>query len=326
MQISTTIRPASTRQPEAAQPTQDSKPTLKPLHEKWTVGEDTFNSTQELLANVGDLHNVEATYHYRAQDEAQPFTLSEKLKNAAGVGMGVSVAGAAGGAVVGGGLVFMAGLADLLNALVGGRSHGAGNALMLVPVAIGTALGAAAGAGIGYSLKANAAMEAVDGVLSREAGEAAFYPKGQVEAKVDLNKFQEATTPPVSPAKIEQAGTVSSVIKGGLAGALMAPASVIPLVGLAIPPVVGYHVGEAVGDRTALGKGAGVLAGAATVVGSYAAMSSGGAQAFAALAGGLALGGAVVGKKVFSEMGSTPARRDYGQQWWNRYEDKQTGI
>ena len=295
---------------------------LRPLNEQWTVGDDTYDSTAELLGKGGEISRADATYTYVSQEAPAPFSKTEKAKNAVGAGIAGAAVGAVGGAFVGGGLTLLGTAGEILNGFMGGRMDGVSAALMFGPIAIGGVIGAVAGGIMGYKGEPIAQGGQVQGVLQNSGQGLAFYPQGQVDQKVDLASYQNAPTPEITQAQAPESKPLKNALLGAGAAVATLPAQFIPF-GLFAPPVVGSKIGAAMDKRTALGEGLGLLAGTALTGGAiytlnHAINGGGGWPIALAAAGGLAVGGALLGDKVITAMNTVEARRDYGQQWWNK--------
>lgn len=326
MQIASSRRPLSAASKNAVAPAEEQKQQqFRPLNEQWVVNGETYQSTQELVASARTLDNVEVTYRYTTEEASDPFTKGERMRNAFGSG----VAGATAGLMVGGfvsvGFAVLGGVADIISGLAGGRMDGVSKVALLAPLVLGGTIGAGIGATDGYSLEAPPVPGGeVTGILSKGEGGTVFYPAGQVEKKVDLEQFQSAPVPESTPAEVPESKPVVNALKGAGAALAAIPAQFIPL-GLFAPPAVGSMVGDALDDRTGLGFGLGALGGTAITGASIYGISQAIPQGWnatpnylplAALAGGLAIGGALLGDKVLTKMNTVAAHREYGDQWW----------
>lgn len=324
MQISSTARTqtAALTKP-TQQPKTETQQVHRPLSESWTVGEDTYSSTEELLADIGDLQNVKATYSYQKEESPADFSHADRVKNAVGKGLLM----AAGGAAMGVGGTFLLGAVatagQLATSFAGGRPDPVSTLALLSPIFIGGAIGAGVGGVTGYQEQVKSNIQSVPGLLTVQSGKASFYPKGKVDGKVDLNAYQASTTPDPEPAVVHE-GSYRDNLKGA---AVASGLGLVSLTGLTffVPPVVGYQLGAALDDRTALGRGVGLVAGAGLTAAMWGAASNGHllpALGIAAVAG--AVGGGVITKALESK----PAQRAYGKQWWteNTPKPSQPGI
>ena len=299
---------------------------FRPLTERWEVNGESYESTAELLAGAHTLENAEVTYHYTTEEQAAPFTKSERIKNTIGTGLMGAAAGSVVGAIGGTGLAFMAGVADIVGGFMGGRMQGVSRAVLWVPTLAGAAIGAAIGGSQGYEVDApEVAGGSVSGLLTNNESGSVFYPNGKVDQKVDLNSFKDAPVPELTAEQRPGSKPVWNAVKGAAAGAAFIPAQFIPLVGLFSGPVVGSMIGDTFDDRTALGAGLGLAAGTGVGVATWYGISQAVGQMhganylpLAAVATGLIAGGAALGNKYFTETNTVPAHRDFGEQWWNQ--------
>lgn len=319
---------SSTRRPHGAavnssipstQKTPDKKEqaTLKPLTERWLVGEESYASTQDLVTALGqDAENVAATYVYTTDEAESPFTKSEKIKNAIGSGIHGALGGALAGACAGAIFTLIAGVGDVLGGLMGGRMDGVANSVLTVPLALGTLAGLGVGAAKGFQADNSPTEKAVSGVLNSKSDGLAFYPGGKVDEEVDLKAFASAPTAEVETLEIPKASRLSNAAKGATAAALV-PAMLIPLAGPFLPVLAGENAGKELGDRTTLGSGLGALAGVGATAGIIAAISTGGVQGGLMAAGVLGVAGAVIQDRIRAKAPTSVEKRDYGVQWWN---------
>lgn len=331
MQIQSSKRPAQTQQSVAqsqAKESQEQK-VFKPFQESWQIGEDTYSSTADLVQANGNLDNVEAVYRFQKDEAPAPFSKGERLRNAAGSAITSGVIGAVGGAMAGGALAILDGVGDILGGMMGGRMDGTSAAFIYVPVALGAALGAGIGATSGYKMDPAVSAGEVRGILSKTESGTAFYPNGKVDQKIELNSFKDAPIPEVTPEQKPDSKPVANALKGAGVGLAVLPGSFIPLAGLVAPGLVGSAVGESLDKRTALGSGLGLLGGVAATGASFYAISQvtgygpSNYLPLIAVAGVLGATGAALGDKALTAMGTVPAHRDYGQQWWTEHAVKE---
>lgn len=308
---------------DAPKPEETGAPVFKPLSESWSVGEDTYASTADLLAKAGDADSLAATYNFTTEEKPAVFSGKEKAMNAAGGAILGATAGTVVGGIAGAALGFMSELGDLANGLMGGHMTGTSSAVVLVPLLAGAAIGAVAGGVTGGREQPEAAGGHVTGVLQKSKDGAFFYPDGKVENKVDLNAFKNAAVPELKAEQTAKSSTLKNALLGAAAGAAVLPSQFIPLVGVFGASVAGYQLGKAADRRTSLGAGLGLLGGAAATGGAIwtlnQAMNNGGGWPLAlGVAGGMAVAGAAVGAAVMPKTEVVPAHRDYGAQWWNK--------
>lgn len=302
-----------------------NKPTLtRPYSESWSVAGETFESTADLVGKLSSGENIPATFTYRTAETSNPYSKTERIKNAVGQGLIGATAGAAVGGLVGAGLAYLTTIGQMLGSVMGGPMEGVSQAAVLVPLALGAAAGAAIGGGQGYSAEPAQGGGSVTGLLTKNEQGTMFYPGGQVDQKVSLEEFQQAPVPQPAPARTPASRPAANALKGAaLAGATI-PAQLVPL-GFLATPALGYKAGAALDSRTSLGRGLGLAAGTAVGVATIAALNSaingGNAVPLMLAAGGLVLGGAALGDKVFTQPASTSPTRDYGNQWWNTGRD-----
>jgi hypothetical protein len=316
--------PALPKGPQAPVP-QD----VKPYRESWQVGDKSFSSTQDLVALGNQVDGQTATFKFTTSKDSEPFTGSEKVRNAAGAALACAAGGAVAGVVVGAGLTFMVGLGDLLGAFMSMSSvHSSGSSLLLLaPTALGAAIGAGIGAKEGYDSSPKAAEHKVSGPLKFEyspdgQGTLAFYPGADLNKRVDLNTYQAAPEAPLETPP--SASPAWNRVQGAVAGALLPGAAMIPLLGLGAGAYAGSRVGESIDKRTALGSGLGLVAGAAFTAASFpaigAALNHGNWAGLAALSAVGAAAGALTGDKVFAPQGPRPVN---DSAWWKPYEAAQ---
>ena len=210
---------------------------------------------------------------------------------------------------------FLGEVGDLFGAFLGGNPSSSSSSL-LGPVLVGASIGLVWSAIDGYQVDNQTAVEKVTGKLVKTGDKAAFYPGGNLDKEVDLKSYQDA---PVAPVVEGRQPEPQNALKNTLKGAGIGAACALPLVSYVLPTVAGVRAGQVLGDgRTSLGAGVGVIAGAAATVGGIMAWSQLGVTGGLIAAGGLALTGAALGHKYFSEKAKQEAApaRDFGQQWW----------
>lgn len=308
--------PANTSVPQSQTPT----PSLKPLAEEWVVGEKTYSDTASLLADQQELENAAVTYKFRTQDKAEAYSQKEKLMNATGNALLGAAGGAATGAVVATAFGVLGAIGDIASAFMGGSMSGS-SVNMLAPIVLCAGGGAAVGAYMGYQATPAESNGQVQGLLTKGSQGAFFYPNGKVEAKVDLGQFAKSAVPAVTPEIKAESQPLKNAALGAAAGLVAVPGALIPLVGFFGPSAVGYDIGSKLDRRTSLGSGLGLAAGVGVTAATVATLSrSGFGMPALALAGGLALGGALLGDKIITKMNTTPAQRNYGDQWWSRHQ------
>lgn len=294
---------------------------VKPHSDSWQVGSRTFSTTSDLVANADQFDGQAATYRFKTGPDGAPFSSREKVQNIVGGALAGSVPGAAGGALLGGGLVAIAAAADLLNQAIWYAPPAAlSAALVLVPAVAGAAIGAVVGAREGARFSPQAPTSQITGQLKTEGDRVAFYPGNRTDQRVDLTSYQGAGEAELVRPESPRPDPIVSSLKGAAVGVGLVGVQIVPLVGVAAPTVVGGMVGEALDKRTLLGVGLGSFAGAALTVGSVALAATG-----AVSTGSLALGatallgvtGLALGPSVFARLTEKEPYFDYGQQWWN---------
>lgn len=303
----------------------------KPHTEQWTVDgqTDAFSSTASLVSQGEALSGKQATYTYTREAAPAPFTPGEKFANAVGAGLQGAALGAGVGAMVGVGLTVLAGVGDVLGGLMGGRMSGVSSAVMLVPVALGAGIGAVGGGVSGFRAEGPGVDGgSVSGTLQARDGKVFFYPGGQVDQEVNLNEFQSAGEAPLIKPDAVQTNAAFDAVKGAVVGAAMGPAVLVPIVGLGVGGYVGYQAGQALDQRTELGRGLGLTLGLGATAASVAVMrmewgSSSQLKAAGALAGVLGATGAALGHKIFEARAQQAEHHDYGTQWWNKNEGQE---
>lgn len=296
---------------------------IKPHTEAWNVGQDTFDSTADLVAAADRLDGKEAVYRFTTEPDSAPYSRGEKAMNVVGGALAGTIPGAVGGALLGTGLTLVVGGIQLLEqAAFYGPGADPSLALLWVPTLAGTAIGAVVGGKEGGRLGAEAAVQKIPGTLRIEGERLAFYPNNKIDQRVDLNTYQNAEEAPLVFPEPKPQNAIWNATRGAAIGAALVPAQLIPLVGVAAPTYLGAKVGEILDDRTALGTGLGAVAGAALTIGGIALANNRAIpQGKLALAfmGGLGLVGAALGHTVFSRQAEQEAApyHDFGQQWWN---------
>lgn len=321
MNIQSTLKasPQSPKTPTSQPQEQASQPTLRPVKEQWVVGDKTYTDLASLMAEQKDLANAAATYKWTAQDKPEPFTLKEKFLNAGGnalMGAGGGALAGAGFAAVGG---FFKGLDSALGAFATHQPMRGTSVDFMTPMLICGGVAAAVGALVGFGGSPENESGEVRGKLSIGDGKAEFFPKGRVENRVDLQAFADSPVPEVSPEIKAESQPVKNAIIGATAGAATVPGAMIPLLGLVIPAGVGSLAGTSLDQRTSFGGAAGIAAGFGVTAATFAALGADTWAPMGALAGGLAVGGALFGDKIITGMNSRPAQRNYGEQWWTKH-------
>ena len=314
MQISSTHNTNVTQKKTARPQEPEARKTEvhRPLQESWTVAGETYSTTEELIASVGELENAEATYTYQKMETPEPFTQGEKIKNAIGGGIMTGAVGAGLGLVGSIGLTVLAGIGELATSFAGARANPVSNLVLAAPIFLGAAVGAGFGGVTAYSAQVESGKQSVPGLMTAKSNEVSFYPKGKVDEKVDVNAYQRATTPELTPG--DEAD--SSPLRDSLTGAgVVAGSTIASVTALSfwIPTAVGANIGAKIDNRTLLGPALGGLAGAGLTAGFWTAASAG----YALPALGVAAVAGAIGTTVFTNsLNSQPANRDYGDQWW----------
>lgn len=303
-------------QTKEQQPPQD----YKPFSESWQVDGVDYASTRDLVGAGAQLDGKTATYSFTTEADAAPFTTKEKIANAIGGGAQGALAGVVVGAMGGAVLALMGAVGDIMTMMAFGHPNGASNAIITIPMALGAAVGAGIGGVNSYQNEGKAASHQVTGTLQNTFGPdgkstLAFYPNGQVDRRVDLQRYQDAPAAPTAALE-EQTNPKLNTLKGVLAGGALPFSIFIPIVGLGAGAYAGYKAGEAVDRRTELGRGLGAALGAGLSVASGFAMSTGDPRIIAGLCAASSVVGGAVGDKVFQP--DSQPRPDYGNSWWTK--------
>lgn len=309
-----TIKRERQSYPQVAQaPASQAKPATKPLTEQWVVGKETFASTSELLDKLGQQSDVQAIYRFSTSETQVPFSDTERVQNAIGYGL----VGTTGGAALGGFLGLVLNSVESLNAYAGGPA-GMPLKALVVPALVGAAIAGAGAAAYGVQVDANPKLQSITGTLDTSGAQALFTPQGQPEKQINLSEYQNAMTPEL----VDGTSAEVSDLRGALTGAALGAGSVLATLtgspGLIIGGLAGGTVGASTNDRTMLSTGVGVAAGIAATAGIGAMALTGNSTGLLLATGAAAVGGALVGKQVLTARESTPASRDYGEQWWNK--------